>query len=65
MFVPWAKCERIPCRTKTNHVVDADQMLDGGFVAKASCLKPDPSFLYFDAKMSGRNVLWVDKEATY
>ena len=40
-------------------------MLDGGLVAKASSLKPRPSFLYLEAQMSGRNVSWVDKEATH
>jgi hypothetical protein len=40
-------------------------MLDVGFVAKASSLKPKPSLLYLKAQMSGRNVSWVDKEATH
>jgi hypothetical protein len=40
-------------------------MLDVGFVAKASSLKPKPSLLYLEAQMSGRNVSWVDKEATH
>jgi hypothetical protein len=34
-------------------------------VAKASSLKPRPSLLYLEAQMSGRNVSWVDKEATH
>jgi hypothetical protein len=40
-------------------------MLDVGFVAKASSLTPRPSLLYLEAQMSGRNVSWVDKEATH
>jgi hypothetical protein len=40
-------------------------MLDVGFVAKASSLKPKPSLLYLEVQMSGRNVSWVDKEATH
>jgi hypothetical protein len=40
-------------------------MLDGGLVTKASSLKPRPSLLYLEAQMSGRNVSWVDKEATH
>ena len=40
-------------------------MLDGGFVAKASSLKPRPNILYLEAQMNGRNVSWVDKEATH
>jgi hypothetical protein len=40
-------------------------MLDIGFVAKASSLAPRPSLLYLEAKMSVRNVSWVDKEATH
>jgi hypothetical protein len=40
-------------------------MLDVGFVANASSLKPRPSLLYLEAQMSGRNVSWVDKEATH
>ena len=40
-------------------------MLDVGFVAKASSLKPRPSLLYLEAQMSGTNVSWVDKEATH
>jgi hypothetical protein len=40
-------------------------MLDVGFVAKASSLRPRPSLLYLEAQMSGRNVSWVDKNTTY
>ena len=40
-------------------------MLDVGFMAKASSLKPKPSLWYLEAQMSGRNVLWIDKEATH
>ena len=34
-------------------------------VAKASSFKPRPNLLYLEAKMSGRNVSWIDKEATH
>ena len=51
-------------RTKPKHIVAVDRMLDGGFVAKASSLKPRPSLLYLEAQMNGRYVSWVDKEAT-
>ena len=48
--------------TKTNHIVaDHDQMLDAGFVAKASSLKPMPIM----ARIDGRNVSWVEKEARH
>ena len=40
-------------------------MLDVGFVAKASSLKLKPSLLYLEAHMNGRNVSWVNKEATH
>jgi len=40
-------------------------MLDIGFVAKASSLKPRPSLLYLEAQMSGRNVSSVDKETMH
>ena len=49
---------------KPNHIAAVDQMLDDGFVAKASSLKPRPSISYLEAQMNGRNVSWVDKEAT-
>jgi hypothetical protein len=51
---------KLPWGTKTNHVVAVNWMLDIGFVAKASSLRPRPSFLYLETKMSGRNVSWVD-----
>ena len=41
---------------KENRGCAADQMLEGGFVAKASSLKPRPSLLYLEAKIAGRNV---------
>ena len=40
-------------------------MLDDGFVAKASSLKPRPSLLYIMARINGRHVSWIDKEATH
>jgi hypothetical protein len=51
--------------TKTNHVVAVNCMLDVSFLAKSSSLRPRPSLLYLEAQMSGRNVLYVDKEATH
>ena len=42
--------------TKSSHVCVADQMLEGGFVAKASSLKPRPSLLYLEAQINGKNV---------
>jgi hypothetical protein len=42
--------------TNTNHVVAANQMLDGDCVAKASSLNPWTSLLNFEVQMSGRNV---------
>jgi hypothetical protein len=57
--------KKLPWGTKTNHVVAVNGMLDVAFVAKASSLTPRPSFfLHLEAKMSDRNVSWVDKEAT-
>ena len=50
---------------KTNHVVAADRILDGGFLAKASSLKPKPSLLCLQAQMNARNVSWVDNEAKH
>ena len=41
-------------------------MLEGGFVAKASSLKPRPSLLYFEAQINGKNVsCLVDTGATH
>jgi hypothetical protein len=40
-------------------------MLDIGFVAKASSLAPRPSLLYLEAQMNGKNISWIDKEATH
>ena len=53
------------CGTKSNHVVAEDQMLDGGFVAKASSLKPMPILLYILAQINGGIVSWVDNEARH
>ena len=51
---------------KTNRGCTADQMLEGGFVAKASSLKPRPSLLYLEAQINGRNVsCLVDTGATH
>ena len=33
-------------------------------MAKANSLKPKPSLLYIMARINGKHVLWVDKEAT-
>ena len=41
-------------------------MLEGGFVAKASSLKPRPSLLYLEAQINGKNVsCLVDTGATH
>ena len=41
-------------------------MLEGGFVAKASSLKPRPSFLYLKAQINEKNVLClIDTKATH
>jgi predicted aspartyl protease len=41
-------------------------MLEGGFVANASSLKPRPSLLYLKAKINGQNVsCLVDTGATH
>jgi len=40
-------------------------MLDTGFMAKATTLKPRPSLLYLGVQVSGRNVSWVDREETH
>ena len=41
-----------------------DRMLDGGFVATASSLKPRPSLFYLEAQMNEKYLSWVEKEAT-
>ena len=52
--------------TKASHVCVADRMLEGGFVAKASSLKPRPSLLYLEAQINGKNVsCLVDTGATH
>ena len=60
-FVPRTECLKLALRTKPSQVAE-DRMLDDGFVAKASSLKPRPSILYLEAQMNGRLVSWVDKE---
>ena len=54
-----------PCGIKKNHVVVVDQMLDIDMVAKASSVNPRPSFLYLEARMYGRNFLWINEMATH
>ena len=49
-------CSDNKMSVKTNHVCAADQMLEGGYVAKASSLKPRPSLLYLEAQINGKNV---------
>lgn len=41
---------------KTNRVCATNQVLEGGFVAKASSLKSRPNHLYINAKINGQNV---------
>ena len=61
-----ADCPNNKVSTKASHVCAADRMLEGGFVAKASSLKPRPSFLYLEAQINGKNVsCLVDTGATH
>jgi hypothetical protein len=39
-------------------------VLDSGFVAKASSLKPRPILLYLDGQMKGKNVLYMGIKGT-
>ena len=41
---------------QANHVCTGDQMIEGGFVAKASSLKAKLRFLYLNAQINGKNV---------
>ena len=56
IFVPQIECTQLVSRTKPNDVVAADHMLNNGFVAKASTLKPRLSLLYLKAQMNDTNV---------
>ena len=61
-----ADCPDNKVSTKTSHVCAADRMLEGGFEAKASSLKPRPSLLYLEAQINGKNVsCLVDIGATH
>ena len=61
-----ADCPNNKVSTKASHVCAADRMLEGGFVAKASSLKPRPSLLYLEAQINGKNVsCLVDTGATH
>ena len=61
-----ADCPDNKVSAKASHVCAADQMLEGGFVAKASSLKPRPSLLYLEAQINGKNVsCLVDTGATH
>ena len=51
-----ADCPDNKVSTEASHVCAADRMLEGGFVAKASSLKPRPSLLYLEAQINGKNV---------
>ena len=51
-----ADCPDNKVSTKASHVCTVDQMLEGGFIAKASSLKPRPSLLYLEAQINGKNV---------
>ena len=51
-----ANCPDNKVSTETSHVCAADQMLEGGFVAKVSSLKLRPSLLYLEAQINGKNV---------
>jgi hypothetical protein len=61
-----AVCPDNKVSVKTNRGCIADKMLEGGFVAKASSLKPKLTILYLEAKINGRNVsCLVDTGATH
>ena len=61
-----AVCRDNKVSSKENHVCDTDQMLEGGFVPKASSLRPRPSLLYLEAQINRRNVSYlVDTRATH
>jgi hypothetical protein len=51
-----AACPDNKVNVKTNRGCTADQMLEGGFVAKTSSLKSRRSLLYFEVEINGRNV---------
>jgi hypothetical protein len=61
-----AACPDNKVSVETNRGCTADQMLEGGFMAKASSLKPRPNLLYLEAKINDRNVsCLVDTGATH
>ena len=61
-----ADCPDNKVSSKASHVCAVDRMLEGGFVAKASSLKPRPSLLYLEAQINGKNVsCLVDTGATH
>ena len=61
-----ADCPDNKVSTKASYVCAIDRMLEGGFVAKASSLKPKPSLLYQKAQINGKNVsCLVDTGATH
>jgi ClpP class serine protease len=61
-----SECPNKKVSFKSNHVCAGVQVLEGGFVAKASSFKPQPILLYLEAKISGRNLLClVDTKATH
>ena len=41
---------------KANHVCGADQLLEGGFMAKFGSLRPKLSLLYLKAKINKKNL---------
>jgi hypothetical protein len=61
-----ATCRDNKVSVKTNRGCTADQMLEGGFVANASSLKPRPNILYLKDEINDRNVsCLVDTGATH
>jgi hypothetical protein len=61
-----AECRKKNISLKTTQFCDVDQILECGFVAKASSLKPRPSLLYLEAQISNRDTsFFVDTGATY
>ena len=61
-----ADCPDRKVSTESSLACVADRMLEGGFVAKASSLKPRPGLLYFEAQIKGKDVsCLVDTGATH
>ena len=61
-----AECPNKKVSVQDNLAGRANQMLEGGFVAKASSLKPRPSLLFLEAQIKGRDIsCLIDTGATH